>query len=219
MKQEAKARIRINRLLEHAGWRFFDDEKGPANIALEANVKIKKKVIDQFGDDFEKTANGFVDYLLLDSKGFPCAVLEAKSEKIDPLAGKEQARKYAKSQNARFIILSNGNLHYFWDLEHGNPSIITEFPSQESLGQYRTFRPNPDNLIKEKVEADYIAVAQYPMYRSAPHWKNPNERDEFIRDNNLKFLRRYQLKAIYALQESVKNGNSRFLFEIGYRHR
>jgi type I restriction enzyme R subunit len=52
MKQEAKARIRINRLLEHAGWRFFDDEKGPANIALEANVKIKKKVIDQFGDDF-----------------------------------------------------------------------------------------------------------------------------------------------------------------------
>jgi type I restriction enzyme R subunit len=57
MKKEAKARIRINRLLEHAGWRFFDDEKGPANIALEANVKIKKKVIDQFGDDFEKTAD------------------------------------------------------------------------------------------------------------------------------------------------------------------
>ena len=40
MKKEAKARIRINRLLEHAGWRFFDDENGPANIALEANVKI-----------------------------------------------------------------------------------------------------------------------------------------------------------------------------------
>jgi len=32
MEKEAKARIRINRLLEHAGWRFFDDEKGPANI-------------------------------------------------------------------------------------------------------------------------------------------------------------------------------------------
>ena len=40
MKKEAKARIRINRLLEHAGWRFFDYENGPANIALEANVKI-----------------------------------------------------------------------------------------------------------------------------------------------------------------------------------
>ncbi len=50
MEKEAKARIRINRLLEHAGWRFFDDENGPGNIALEVNVKIKKKVLDQFGD-------------------------------------------------------------------------------------------------------------------------------------------------------------------------
>ena len=94
MKKEAKARIRINSLLQHSGWRFLDDENGPANIALEANVKIKKREIDQFGDDFEKTVDRFVDYLLLDSKGFPCAVLEAKSEKLDPLAGKEQARKY-----------------------------------------------------------------------------------------------------------------------------
>lgn len=38
--KEATARIRINRLLEDAGWRFFDDAKGPANIVLEPNVKI-----------------------------------------------------------------------------------------------------------------------------------------------------------------------------------
>ncbi len=214
MEKEAKARIRINSLLHHAGWRFFEDENGPANIALETNVKIKKKVLDQFGDDFEKTDNGFADYLLLDTKGFPCAVLEAKSEKLDPLVGKEQARKYAKSLNVRFVILSNGNLHYFWDLEHGNPSIITDFPSQESLGRYRTFKPNPENLVKEKVEADYIAVTQDPMYRSAPRWNNPDERDAFIKENNLKFLRHYQLNAIYALQESVKHGNNRFLFEM-----
>jgi type I restriction enzyme R subunit len=214
MQKEAKARIKINRLLERAGWRFFDDEKGTANIALEANVKIKKKETDQFGDDFEKTIDGFADYLLLDSKGFPCAVLEAKSEKIDPLAGKEKARKYAKSLNARFIILSNGNLHYFWDVEQGNPSIITEFPSQESLGQYRRFKPNPDSLVKEKVEADYIAVTQDPMYASNPRWKNLDERGDFIKDNNLKFLRGYQLKAIQALQDSVRGGNSRFLFEM-----
>ena len=52
----------------------------------------------------------------------PIAVLEAKSEKLDPLVGKEQARKYAHSKNVRFAILSNGNLHYFWDLEQGNPA-------------------------------------------------------------------------------------------------
>jgi type I restriction enzyme R subunit len=111
METEAKARVRIDGLLKRAGWRFFDDAKGPANIALEANVKIEKKEIDDFGDDFEKTVNGFVDYLLLDTKGFPCAVLEAKFEEIDPLVGKEQARKYARSLNVRFVILSNGNLH------------------------------------------------------------------------------------------------------------
>jgi type I restriction enzyme R subunit len=143
-------------------------ETGHLIIILETNVKIKKRVLDQFGDNFEKTVDGFVDYLLLDSKGFPCAVLEAKSEKLDPLAGKEQARKYAKSSNVRFIVLSNGNLHYFWDLKHGNPSIITNFPSQESLDRYSTFKPNPEGLVKEKVEADYIAVTHDPMYRSAP---------------------------------------------------
>ena len=96
MQKEAKARIKINALLNKSGWRFFDDESGPANIQPEVNVKIKKKSIDEMGEDFEKTANGYADYLLLDDKGFPCAVLEAKPEKIDPLAGKEQARKYKK---------------------------------------------------------------------------------------------------------------------------
>jgi len=37
----------------------------------------------------KKIGNGYVDYLLLDSNGFPCAVLEAKSEKLDPLVCEE----------------------------------------------------------------------------------------------------------------------------------
>src|SRR5437867_2773928 len=117
MQKEARARIKINDLLQKSGWRFFDDEKGKANISLETNVKLTKKAIDALGNDFEKTKNGFVDFLLLDEKGFPDAVLEAKSEDKDPLDGKEQARRYAQSLNVRFVILSNGNLHYFWDLE------------------------------------------------------------------------------------------------------
>ncbi len=32
--KEAQARIRINKLLEEAGWRFFDDAQGKANVAL-----------------------------------------------------------------------------------------------------------------------------------------------------------------------------------------
>ena len=59
--------------------------------------------------------------------------MRPKSEDKNPLVGKEQARKYARSQNCRFVILSNGNLHYFWDLERGNPYIITSFPTPESV--------------------------------------------------------------------------------------
>ena len=62
---EAKARIKINKLLEEAGWRLLDDENGKANVELEQGVSITKKDIDAFGDDFEKTKNGFVDFLLL----------------------------------------------------------------------------------------------------------------------------------------------------------
>jgi len=38
MATEAKARILINDHLQRSGWRFFDDESGPANILLETNV-------------------------------------------------------------------------------------------------------------------------------------------------------------------------------------
>jgi len=36
--KEARARIKINQLLISAGWRFFDDSGGPANIVLEPKV-------------------------------------------------------------------------------------------------------------------------------------------------------------------------------------
>ncbi len=58
-EKEAKARIKINKLLEESGWRFFDDENGIANIELEQNVKITENHINEFGENFEKIENGF----------------------------------------------------------------------------------------------------------------------------------------------------------------
>lgn len=116
-----------------AGWRFFSDKNGPANVVLEPNVKLQPEHIESLGEDFEKSAKGFIDFLLLDKDGKPLIVLEAKSEDKDPRIGKEQARKYARSQDARFVILSNGNIHYLWDLEQGNPTVITAFPSPDEI--------------------------------------------------------------------------------------
>ena len=134
--KEAAARIKINKLLENAGWRFFADAKGPANIQLEPSVTLKAQDLDALGENFEKATKGFLDFLLLNEKGFPFIVLEAKAEDKSPLVGKEQARKYAKSQNCRFVILSNGNLHYFWDLERGNPYVITVAANRELITRF-----------------------------------------------------------------------------------
>jgi len=212
--KEAKARIKINKLLEEAGWKFFDDEKGSANIQLEPNVKISKKDIDAFGENFESTKGGFIDFLLLDEKGFPFVVLEAKKEEKDPFDGKEQARRYAQSQNARFVLLSNGNLHYFWDLERGNPEIITEFPTQESLLHRLEFTPDNKRLADDKVESDYIATTQNPNFKDDPRYKDETTKAQYLYDEGLRVLRPYQLKAIQALQRSAEAGSDRFLFEM-----
>ena len=63
-------------------------------------------------------------------------------------------------QNCRFVILSNGNLHYFWDLERGNPYIVTSFPTPESVIVYGKVKPNPKSLIDELVQANYIVLTQ-----------------------------------------------------------
>jgi type I restriction enzyme R subunit len=214
IQKEAKARIKINTLLQDSGWRFFDDERGSATIVLENNVKLTKQAVDDLGNDFDKTKNGFIDFLLLDEKGFPYVVLEAKSEDKDPLDGKEQARRYAQSQNVRFIILSNGNIHYFWDLERGNPSFISSFPTQESLKHFVSYRPDPKKLAEEKVLDDYIALIQNPTYQKDPRWSDETLKQNLVREQDLKFLRPYQLRAIQALQESAQQGNDRYLFEM-----
>ena len=213
-KKEAGARIKINKLLEKAGWRFFDSPQGPADIQLEQGIEIRPEDIEQKGDDFEKTKQGRADYLLLDKQAFPLAVLEAKRAGKNPLDGKEQARKYARSLNARFVILSNGNLHYFWDLEIGNPEIISEFPTKESVERRIHFKPNIKKLYKELVDEDYIAVSQDPYLLSNPDWQNPKSKQAVAWAKGLSILRPYQLKALQTLQAKAKEGGRRFLFEM-----
>ena len=214
MTKEATARIKINKLLEAAGWRFFAEGDAAANIRLEPSVTIKSTDLDALGENFEKIERGFVDFLLLDAKGFPLLVLEAKAEAKSPLVGKEQARKYARNYNCRFVILSNGNLHYFWDLERGNPYVITSYPTPESVSSYHKVTPNPQRLITELVSDDYIVFTQRPNYQSEAGWKNEAERPAYIQANKLRFLRPYQLNAIHSLQAALKEGKDRFLFEM-----
>jgi len=181
--KEAQARIKINKLLEKSWWRFINDENGKANISLEPWVSISKA-----GDDFEHVSKWYIDYLLHDERWFPICVLEAKKESIHPLSAKEQARDYAIGKNVRFVIISNGNAHYFWDIENGNPDPLTEVPTLESLKHRLEYQPNPEELSNYPVDEDFVAP--------------------------VRTLRYYQLEAIHALQRSAWEWNSRFLFEM-----
>jgi len=82
------------------------------------------------------------------------------------------------------------------------------------LGHFHAFKPNPAALVGEKIETDYVAVTQNPNYRNDPRWNDTGQRDGFIKDAELKFLRPYQLRAVAALQDAVRNGQTRFLFEM-----
>ncbi len=115
-RNEAQSRIQINKMLSQSGW-FLDADSENHNVEVEFPTPSGKKA----------------DYVMLDTNGFPLCVLEAKNFEVSPLSGKEQARKYANELNCRFIILSNGQEHYFWDIETGNPNTVGDLPSQLNL--------------------------------------------------------------------------------------
>lgn len=216
MKKEALARIKINKLLEESGWRFFDNENGLANIQLEPNVKLTQQMIDSFGENFEKTKNGYVDYLLLDEHNRPFIVVEAKKEGTHPLEAKEQSRRYALQERAKYIILTNGEMHYFWNLEKGNPELITSFPSYESLKNSKALTGNSANLVDMQIDEYFVATSQDPSLTQSSAWKSGDKKTlfEYCMSKEIRVLRPYQLLAIKAIQNAIKDDKTRFLLEM-----
>ncbi|MCK5198317.1 MAG: DEAD/DEAH box helicase family protein, partial [Spirochaetales bacterium] len=116
---------------------------------------------------------------------------------------------------AQFIILSNGIVHYLWNVKKGNPKPIYKFPSAFEIGAIKEWNPDRNSLAAEPIGNDYIAIVQMPDYAQRPEWNGSIEGSkDFIRNNGLRFLRYYQMSAIRHLQKAVSNGKDRFLFEM-----
>jgi type I restriction enzyme, R subunit len=210
MSKEAKARIKINNLLEEAGWSFFDGDTDKANILLEHRTKKAKFDNSKLGEDLENAPDGFIDYLLLNELSRPIALVEAKRENIDPLNAKEQAREYARAQHIRHIFLSNGNLHYYWDLEYGEPTVISKFLSISQLNEAIKWSPSPEKMNDLQIDENYIAISQdakWLTYTEA-------QKQEARTNKGIKQLRDYQVSAIQKLKGEYINGKNRFLFEM-----
>jgi type I restriction enzyme, R subunit len=119
VSKETDSRIIIDRRLCEAGWDIADKTQ----VATE-----------------ESAADGRADYLLLDSRGRPLAVIEAKRFRKDPTTAKARGEEYARSLKAPFIFLSNGDETYFWDYECYPERLVESFFSRGDLERLAALR-------------------------------------------------------------------------------
>ena len=165
MTPEEQAREKINRLIEAAGWAYREE-------ALAGR----------------RSGRGFSDYVLYAGGGLTVAVLEAKRAEVPSLSGKEQAREYADSIGVRHVFLSNGDLHYHWVTDSGNPVRIMALPTLDELDHF----------------------GQQEAVDRSPLWETPVD-ENFLRTRT---MRPYQLAAVQAVQEYAEAGRHGFLLEM-----
>src|ERR1051325_9996379 len=145
---EADARIVIDDLLRQAGWDPSDKRQVRTEVAA---------------------AEGRADYALLAENGRPLAVVEAKRSGTDPYAAKQQVLPYAKSVEAPFIFLTNGEIIYFWDYTNDDARPIDAFFSRRDLQRLQERRETRKPLATIPVPTDYLrngearAVRPYQM--------------------------------------------------------
>lgn len=191
--KEADARILIDDQLRAAGWNPADKsqvltEVKVSNGHVVAEPGAQPTVLHTADGDAIPT--GRADYVLLDQRGRPLAIIEAKKQAIQPYTAKQQALPYAKQIGAPFIFLTNGELIYFWDYQNDDARIVNSFFSRRDL----------ERLVHMRAERKPLATVPIP--------------DTYLRQGETRTLRPYQKEAMQALDRTVELGKRRFLIEL-----
>ena len=123
-------------------------------------------------------------------------MVEAKNPGKDPYEAKEQAREYANELKAPFVVLSNGEAHWFWNLakaDEQDARRIEQLPSREDLERLRLKNLTPpDPLLSDSIDSDYLKTL------------NPDIS-----------LRNYQVKALDEVARQFDDdGKRQFLLEM-----
>lgn len=174
LSKETDARINIDDLLRQAGW----------------NPADKSQVMTEVSAQMADGGRGRADYLLLDQRGRPLAVIEAKKRAIEPYVAKNQALPYAQNLQAPFIFLSNGELIYFWDYQNDDARIVNSFFSRRDL----------ERLVEMRSTRQPLATIEIPEY--------------YTRQGETRFVRPYQKETMQAMDHAVELGKRRFLLEL-----
>jgi len=189
---EADARIEIDSLLRKAGW--IPNDK--SQVQTEFSISRIKSDIDGCSNDIGDIdsggllSNGKADYVLLNQRGRPIAVIEAKKTGIDPYVAKQQALPYAQRIDAPFIFLTNGELIYFWDYNYSDARIVDSFYSRRDL----------EKLVEMRINLKPLASIEIP--------------ESYLRQGEARIVRPYQQDAMRAIDHALELGKRRFLIEL-----
>lgn len=191
--KETDARILIDDQLRAAGWNPADKLQVLTEVSVSGSHHVAEPgsqatVLNTADGDAIPT--GRADYVLLDQRGRPLAIIEAKKQAIQPYTAKQQALPYAKQIGAPFIFLTNGELIYFWDYQNDDARIVNSFFSRRDL----------ERLVHMRAERKPLATVPIP--------------DTYLRQGETRTLRPYQKGAMQALDRTVELGKRRFLIEL-----
>lgn len=191
--RETDARILIDDQLRAAGWNPADKSQVLTEVkASGANFVAEpgSQATVLSTSDGDAIPTGRADYVMLDQRGRPLAIIEAKKQAIQPYTAKQQALPYAKQIGAPFIFLTNGELIYFWDYQNDDARIVNSFFSRRDL----------ERLVHMRAERKPLATVPIP--------------DTYLRQGETRSLRPYQKEAMQALDRTVELGKRRFLIEL-----
>lgn len=191
--KETDARILIDDQLRAAGWNPADKSQVLTEVKVSGGHFVAAPgahptVLST--SDGDAIPTGRADYVLLDQRGRPLAIIEAKKQAIQPYTAKQQALPYAKQIGAPFIFLTNGELIYFWDYQNDDARIVNSFFSRRDL----------ERLVHMRAERKPLATVSIP--------------DTYLRQGEIRSLRPYQKEAMQALDRTVELGKRRFLIEL-----
>jgi len=155
-------REKIDVALAEQGWKVGN----PSQVRVEVDTKQSDFKANDYKVASETLKNNleskYADYILLDDKGAPLAVIEAKRTSKDPLiTAQTQAEEYAKdifNQTGKhvFIFLSNGYQIYFWNYPNDNPRLVKAFFPKADLEKLRWLNENKKPLTGFEISSEIL---------------------------------------------------------------
>jgi type I restriction enzyme R subunit len=184
---ETYSRICIDDDLKKAGW----DPKDTGQVQTSYHINLSEEDQKFYG---KKSLQA--DYVLKDTRGIPIAVIEAKKMKLDPYLAMDQAKRYAKVLNVRFVYTGNGKITYFFDrdLEGGQVQVVDDFASREDLMRLITLRDEKRRKPFSEILIDINIAGGF--------------------DEELQKERYYQKECIEAVCASLEAGKKKLLVHM-----